>query len=74
MYQEELEKMGRLAVAAAAELAALPSAAKRNCLLAMATAVEENAEIITRANTVDVAAAITKNLSPAMVDRLTLTP
>jgi glutamate-5-semialdehyde dehydrogenase len=74
MYQEELEKMGRLAVAAAAELAALPSAAKRNCLLAMATAVEENAEIITRANTVDVASAITKNLSPAMVDRLTLTP
>ena len=72
MYQEELERMGRLAVAAASDLAALPTAAKRNCLLAMAKAVEDNAEVITKANAKDVDAAIAKNLTPAMVDRLTL--
>ena len=72
MYQEELERMGRLAVAAASDLAALPTDAKRNCLLAMAKAVEDNAEVITKANAKDVDAAIAKNLTPAMVDRLTL--
>ena len=72
MYQEELERMGRLAVAAASDLAALPTDAKRNCLLAMAKAVEDNAAVITKANAKDVDAAIAKNLTPAMVDRLTL--
>ena len=62
MYQEELERMGRLAVAAASDLAALPTDAKRNCLLAMAKAVEDNAEVITKANAKDVDAAIAKNL------------
>ncbi|RZA37274.1 MAG: glutamate-5-semialdehyde dehydrogenase [Lysobacteraceae bacterium] len=60
--------------AASAAVAALSTAAKRELLLAMATALESDAAIILEANARDLAAAREKAISGAMLDRLKLDP
>ncbi len=62
----------KAAKAAAAGLAILPTQTKNEALLAMATALEKNAEKILAANALDVENA-KATLSPVMIDRLTLT-
>ncbi len=65
-----MTQLARQAKAASRELAKLTSAQKDACLLAMAEALERDAEAIQRANEADIAASA--GLSGAMVDRLTL--
>ena len=60
--------------AASAHVAALSTAAKRELLLAMATALESDAALILEANARDLAAAREKAISGAMLDRLKLDP
>ena len=67
-----LNDMGRKAKRAATALAILPDEAKRLCLTRMAEAIEQDSEIICRANAEDIAAARENGLAPAMIDRLTL--
>jgi len=67
-----LNDMGRKAKRAATALAILPDEAKRLCLTRMAEAIEQDSEIICRANAEDIAAACENGLAPAMIDRLTL--
>ena len=68
-----LDQMGKKAKRAAIALAVLPDDAKRGCLEAMAAAIEADAAAIKSANAADVKLAVENGLSPAMVDRLTLT-
>jgi len=70
--QAALLDMGEKAKDASYGLAAMTSAAKNECLLAMAAAVEAAAEDIKKVNRKDIDAAIKKGLSSAMIDRLTL--
>jgi len=57
---------------AARKLAVLSSAVKDNALLQMADAIEKNSEEILSANKKDVEAGTQKQLTKAMIDRLTL--
>ena len=66
--------MGAAAREAAAVLATTPSAAKAAALRAAARALHAARADIEAANAVDMAAARTARLSPAMLDRLLLTP
>ena len=68
-----IETKGRAARAAAAELARLQAADKNAALGRMADALTAKRAAIQAANAEDVAAAKAAGLSPAMVDRLTLT-
>ena len=72
--QETIHEMAVRARAASAELARMTTSAKNEALLAIAKALEENADEIRGANAADVARAKESGLAPAMVDRLTLTP
>lgn len=65
--------LGRSARDAALPLAALPDEIITKALLNAARAITENAATILTANKIDVDAAQTKNLTPALLDRLTLT-
>ena len=67
-----LNDMGRKAKRAATALAILPDEAKQLCLFKMAEAIENNAAAIKAANETDLRLAAENNLSPAMIDRLTL--
>jgi len=67
---EQMTQLARQAKEASRELAKLSSAQKDACLLAMAEALERDADAIQRANEADIAASA--GLSAAMVDRLTL--
>jgi glutamate-5-semialdehyde dehydrogenase len=69
-----LHALGRDARAAAAKLALAPTAAKNAALLAAAAAMRASASGIAAANALDMADAQAKGLSPAMLDRLRLTP
>ena len=60
--------------AAAADVAALSTAGKRELLLAMAASLESDAALILEANARDLAAAREKAISGAMLDRLKLDP
>ena len=71
---ELIQEMGRKARAAAAVLRRMTTAEKNAALAAMADALEADSDAIYAANAEDVAAAKAAGLSPAMVDRLTLTP
>ena len=70
---EEIQAMGRKARAASRAMRTLTTAEKNAALLAVAEALEAAKPAIDAANAADVAAAKANGLSPAMVDRLTLT-
>ena len=71
---ELVQEMGRKARAAAAVLRRMTTEEKNAALVAIADALEADSGAIYAANAEDVAAAKESGLSPAMVDRLTLTP
>ena len=70
---DEIQEMGAKARAAARAMRAFDTAAKDAALTAIADALEAAKPAIDAANAEDVAAASANGLSPAMVDRLTLT-
>jgi glutamate-5-semialdehyde dehydrogenase len=67
-----MRQLGCQAKQASRELAKLGTGEKNGCLLAMATALEQQREALTRANDLDMAAAKGAGLSSAMRDRLRL--
>jgi len=70
---EEMQEMGKRARAAAREMRAFDAARKNDALEAIAAALEAAKPSIDAANAEDVAAAKANGISPAMIDRLTLT-
>jgi glutamate-5-semialdehyde dehydrogenase len=71
---EIIADMGRRARAAKAELALLSSVAKADALIAAAASIRARADTILAANALDVEAGKARNLTAALLDRLTLTP
>jgi glutamate-5-semialdehyde dehydrogenase len=71
---DQMTQLARQAKAASRNLARLGPAEKNACLLAMAAALEGNAEAIQQANAVDLEAGARSGLSTAMLDRLKLDP
>ncbi len=69
---EQMTQLAKQAKAASRELAKLTTGDKNACLLAMATALEQNAPTIKEANALDMEAAAKTGLSSAMLDRLKL--
>jgi glutamate-5-semialdehyde dehydrogenase len=69
---EQMTQLAKQAKAASRELARLTTAEKNACLLAMATALEQNATAIKEANALDVEVGSKLGLSSAMLDRLKL--
>ena len=69
---EQMTRLAKQAKAASRELAKLTTAEKNACLLAMATALEQNADAIKQANAVDMEFGASHGLSAAMLDRLKL--
>lgn len=69
-----IETMGLAARSAAHELALASSEAKNAALAAAAAAIRQRSASILAANEQDMAAARAKGLTPAMLDRLKLTP
>ena len=69
---EQMTRLAKQAKAASRELAKLTTAEKNACLLAMATALEQNAEVIKSANALDMEFGAQHGLSSAMLDRLKL--
>ena len=67
-----MQDIGRRAKAAAAELAFAPSEVKRQALEAAADALWRDRATVIAANAEDVKLAHEKDLTPAMIDRLTL--
>jgi glutamate-5-semialdehyde dehydrogenase len=67
-----MTRLAKQAKAASRELAKLTTAEKNACLLAMATALEQNAAAIKKANAQDMETGAKLNLSAAMLDRLKL--
>ncbi|WP_066798334.1 glutamate-5-semialdehyde dehydrogenase [Sphingomonas soli] len=67
-----IARMGSNARSAAAQLAGMSSAAKRNALLAAAQAIRADSAAIVAANARDMAAAEANGLSGALLDRLRL--
>ena len=72
--QEAMDGLGQAAQAAAAELAHADPAAKVRALEAGAEAIRARQQEILTANARDLAAATTKGLTPALLDRLELNP
>src|ERR1700690_1512445 len=69
---EQMTRLARQARVASRELAQLTTAGKNSCLLALAAALEKNADAIKSANALDMEAAAKSGLSSAMLDRLKL--
>ena len=69
---EQMTALGQQARTASRELARLTTEEKNRCLLAMAGALETNADAIKAANAKDMAAGAKMDLSSAMLDRLKL--
>jgi gamma-glutamyl phosphate reductase len=69
-----IEIMGTQAVQAKQELLTLSTTAKNEILRQVAKSLKEKAAEIIAVNTKDVEAATAKGLTPALIDRLTLTP
>ncbi len=69
---EQMTLLGQQAKAASRELAKLTTDEKNRCLLAMAEALEKNAEAIKAANAKDMQTGASLGLSTAMLDRLKL--
>ena len=72
--QQTMTALGRAARAAAAELALAAPETKTAALQAAARAIRAEAAKIAAANAKDMAAARSKGLTPALLDRLELTP
>jgi glutamate-5-semialdehyde dehydrogenase len=72
--QGTMTALGRAARAAAAELAQASPEAKSAALRAAAAAIRAASDRIAAANAKDMAAARAKGLTPALLDRLELTP
>lgn len=72
--QSTMTALGRAARDAAAILALADPETKNRALLAAAGAIRAQAGLIAAANAQDMAAARTKGLTPALLDRLELTP
>jgi len=72
--QSYMHGVGREARRASHAMARADTAAKDQALLAMASAIERNAERLLQANARDLDAARAKGLAPALLDRLTLNP
>lgn len=70
---ELVKSKAAAAKAAAAKLAVTGTAVKNKALLAMADALEANAELILAANGADMSAAAAKGMKNSMLDRLRLT-
>lgn len=68
-----IELMGQRAKAAAYQLATLTAQEKNQLLMTVADHLNANAADILAANQLDVADAVKQGLSPALIDRLTLT-
>jgi len=69
---EQMTQLARQAKTAARQLSTLTSEEKNACLESMAMALEDNRDIIKRANELDLVAAEQLGLSGAMLDRLKL--
>ena len=69
---EQMTALARQAKQASRELARLTTAEKNACLLAMANALEEQADALKAANALDMEYAAQNGLSAAMLDRLKL--
>jgi glutamate-5-semialdehyde dehydrogenase len=69
-----MSHVGAAARAASRPLAASPTARRDAALRAMARRLRESGEALQQANAADLAAARGRDLAPAMVDRLRLTP
>jgi glutamate-5-semialdehyde dehydrogenase len=69
---DQMMQLAKQAKNASRELAKLTTAEKNACLLAMATALEQNAEAIKQANALDLEFGAKHGLSSAMLDRLRL--
>jgi glutamate-5-semialdehyde dehydrogenase len=69
---DRMEALGRRARAAANELANAPTDAKNRALRAGAAALRADASLILAANRRDLATATGRDMTPAMIDRLTL--
>jgi glutamate-5-semialdehyde dehydrogenase len=69
---EQMTRLAKQAKAASREVARLTTAEKNACLLAMATALEQNAYAIKSANALDMEFGAQHGLSGAMLDRLKL--
>ncbi len=69
---EQMTQLAKNAKVASRELAKLTTAEKNACLLTMATALEQNAEVIKKANALDMEFGASHGLSAAMLDRLKL--
>jgi len=69
---EQMTQLARQAKAASRELAKLTTAEKNACLLAMATALEQNTGALKGANELDMEGAAKTGLTSAMLDRLRL--
>jgi glutamate-5-semialdehyde dehydrogenase len=69
---EQMTQLAKQAKAASRELAKLTTGEKNECLLAMAGALEKNADALKEANALDMDAAVNHGLSSAMLDRLKL--
>ena len=72
--QSYMHGIGREARKAARAMARAETAAKNAALLAVADAVERDAQRLLEANGRDLDAARVKSLAPALIDRLTLSP
>lgn len=70
---ETLETLGKRAKAASRLLAGAGTKRKNAALLAVARALEEQSPAILAANAADVAAAREAGMTPALIDRLSLT-
>ncbi|MDD2432527.1 MAG: glutamate-5-semialdehyde dehydrogenase [Clostridia bacterium] len=73
MFNEELLLKGKLAKKAALSLGTLSTAQKNQALLVMALSLEEQEEVILKANAQDLVLAKKQGMSTALIDRLTLT-
>ncbi|HUD45278.1 MAG TPA: glutamate-5-semialdehyde dehydrogenase [Candidatus Baltobacteraceae bacterium] len=69
---EQMTRLGRQAREASRHLAQLTTPQKNDCLLAMASAIEESRAAIQQANATDMENAAQTGLSAAMLDRLKL--
>ena len=69
---EQMTQLAKNAKVASRELGRLTTAEKNRCLLAMATALEQNAEAIKKANALDLDFGTQQGLSVALLDRLML--
>jgi glutamate-5-semialdehyde dehydrogenase len=67
-------ELGKRARAASKDLAKATTPSKNGALRAIADAIDARADRLLEANAIDVGRAQTNGLSPAMIDRLTLTP